>query len=289
MQILATGVATLDIINQVECYPSEDDEVRAQAQTIRLGGNAANTLAVLSQFGHSCSWAGSLADDADSQTILGELERFRIRTSASCCHPGGKSPTSYVVLSRRTASRTIVHYRNLPEYRARDFAAIDCSDYDWIHFEGRNVAETRMMLERLRTYPDLCPISLEVEKPRDGIEELWTFPGVLLFSKVFANSRGWENPEDLFREIRKYNETAWLFCAWGADGAWMQTPEGEILQQQAFVPSLVVDTLGAGDVFNAGVIHGMLKGLPAPGVIRLAVELAGKKCAQWGLEGLVDD
>ena len=56
--VLAVGVATLDIINEVESYPPEDGEVRALAQAIRRGGNASNTLVVLSQLGHSCEWAG---------------------------------------------------------------------------------------------------------------------------------------------------------------------------------------------------------------------------------------
>jgi ketohexokinase len=192
------------------------------------------------------------------------------------------------VLSRSTGSRTIVHYRDLPEYRASDFAAIDCANFDWIHFEGRNVPETRIVLERLQTTTGLCPVSLEVEKPREAIDELWPFPQVLLFSRVFAKSRDWHNPEKLFQEVRHYNRTAWLFCAWGEDGAWMQTPDGEIFQQKASIPSRVVDTLGAGDVFNAGVIHGMLGKLPPSEILQYAVQIAGKKCAIQGLENLQD-
>ncbi|MEA3643199.1 MAG: ketohexokinase, partial [Lamprobacter sp.] len=61
--LLGVGIATLDIINQVERYPAEDAEVRASAQRLLRGGNCANTLAVLSELGHHCRWAGTLADD----------------------------------------------------------------------------------------------------------------------------------------------------------------------------------------------------------------------------------
>ena len=64
-RILGVGIATLDIINTVDGYPAEDSEVRAIHQRICRGGNATNTLVVLSQLGHRCAWAGVLADEPD--------------------------------------------------------------------------------------------------------------------------------------------------------------------------------------------------------------------------------
>ena len=49
--ILLNGIATLDIINQLDHYPLEDSEVRALNQISRIGGNAANSSIVLQQLG----------------------------------------------------------------------------------------------------------------------------------------------------------------------------------------------------------------------------------------------
>ena len=287
-RILAVGVATLDIHNSVTAYPLEDDELRALEQRTTRGGNATNTLVVLSQLGHACSWAGTLADGPDSQFIRENLDRYRIDTTAARCYPGNKAPTSYVILSQATGSRTIIHYRNLPEYQARDFVGVDTRQFDWIHFEGRNPPETEQMLQQLSQDDPGRLISLELEKPREGIDRLYGFPDVLLISKAFALAMGHAQPQGLFASIRQKNLAAWLFCAWGDQGAWLQTPKGEILHQPAFAPSEVVDTLGAGDVFNAGVIHGMLHGFSARMVLTGAVELAGRKCGQLGLDRLVN-
>lgn len=70
-RILAIGIATLDIVNLVADYPPEDSEVRALDQRVSRGGNATNTLVVLSQLGHRCSWGGVLAEDADSRDWRG--------------------------------------------------------------------------------------------------------------------------------------------------------------------------------------------------------------------------
>ena len=286
MPILAVGIATVDIINHVAVYPHEDDEVRALRQSVRRGGNATNTLVVLSQLGYDCHWAGTLADEPDSRLIIEDLARYRIDTRHVQHYHHGKVPTSYILLSEATGSRTIVHHRDLPEYRSDDFFTIDIGSYDWIHFEGRNVVETRHMLQHLGEINCVSPISLEIEKPREGIDSLYAYADVLLFSRAFARVQGYEQPTDLFNAIRPANHEALLFCAWGDRGAWLQTPAGEVVHVPA-EKRIVVDTLAAGDVFNAGVIHGLLQHIPVQEVLEQAVRLAGDKCAQDGLDGLV--
>lgn len=285
MHVLAVGVATLDIINMVASYPHEDAEVRALRHTMRRGGNATNLLVVLSQLGHDCHWAGTIAEEPDSRLIFEDLARYHIDISSVRQYGVGKIPTSYVILSDSTGSRTIVHFRDLPEYRAEDFKAIDTHIYDWIHFEGREVLELQQMLQHLRQNDPQRPISLEVEKPREGIERLYPYANVLLFSRAFALAHGYDHPSDLFTAVRTVNHEALLCCAWGVQGAWMQTTAGELLHEAQAVKK-VVDTLAAGDVFNAGVIHGLLRNLPARRILKFAVRLAADKCAQDGLDGL---
>ncbi len=282
MRILSVGIATLDIINTVAAYPSEDEELRALEHRVARGGNATNTLVVLSQFGHACSWAGTIADEPDSRYILDDLTRYGIDLSHLVHHASSKVPTSYVVLSRESASRTIVHYRDLPEYSAADFSAVNPAEFDWIHFEGRNPAETLQMLQRVKESSPQVGCSLEVEKPRAGIDVLLALPDVLFFSKVFAESRGHADAASLLMAMRELNPQALLFCAWGDEGAWMLKANGVMRHQPAIQPAELVDTLGAGDVFNAGVIDGLLRENSYEKVLMQAVRLAGIKCGQEG-------
>ncbi|MEJ2692535.1 MAG: PfkB family carbohydrate kinase [Candidatus Thiodiazotropha sp.] len=288
MKVLSVGVATLDIIDWVAEYPREDSEQRAEARWSRLGGNSANTLVVLSQLGHACSWAGSLAEDAAAGRIATALEAYAIDMQWARVHPGATSPASHVLQSRRTASRTIVHYRDLPEFEAQDFAPIELAVYDWLHFEGRHVAACERMLRRAAEYRPKLRTSLEVEKPREGIEGLFPLADVLIFSRAYAQAKGYASALELFGSVRALGATGLLFAAWGEEGGWLDQGGGSVIGQPARPPAKLIDTLGAGDVFNAGVIHTLLMGETPRQALAQAVELSGRKCGRQGLDGLVD-
>ncbi|MEQ6340241.1 MAG: PfkB family carbohydrate kinase [Gammaproteobacteria bacterium] len=283
-RILGVGIATLDIINTVDGFPAEDSEVRALTQRICRGGNATNTLVVLSQLGHACAWGGVLADEPDGKRILEDLSRHRIDTRACRQEAQGKVPTSYIALNRRNGSRTIIHYRYLPEYSFDDFSRVDLSAFDWLHFEGRAVDETRRMLELARAVTPCTPRSVEIEKPRDAIENLFPLADVLLFSRNYAQSCGIEDAGAFLRHARNLAPHANLVCAWGEDGAYGLTRDGKTHHSPAFPPSVVIDTLGAGDTFNAGIIHARLNGFTWEHALRFACELAGKKCGRVGFD-----
>lgn len=284
--ILAIGIATLDIVNSVDGYPAEDTEMRVVAQRICRGGNATNTLVVLSQFGHQCAWAGVLVDGPYGKRILDDLSAYHIDTDGCRRLSSGTMPTSYVLLNRANGSRTIVHFRDLPEFGFNDYRRLDLSGAHWLHVEGRNVEETsRILADAATRYPGL-PRSVEIEKPRPGVETLFGYADLLLFSRGYALARGCDTAEALLRTVRSEVPAAELVCSWGAQGAWGLDRGGRLLYSPACPPSQVVDTLGAGDVFNAGVIDGCLRGQPLDETLVHACRLAGHKCGQLGLAGL---
>ena len=202
-RILATGIATLDIINEVASYPEEDAEVRALSQRIRRGGNASNTLCVLSQLGHQSYLAATLINEADGQVIEADLNRYHINTQFCPRLNEGKMPTSYITLNRQTGSRTIVHHRDCPELSFAAFQHIDLSQIDWLHFEARNISELQKILKYCRQKAPNVPISLEIEKPREDIESLFDWADWLFFSSQYAEARGFQSAEDMQITIRQ--------------------------------------------------------------------------------------
>lgn len=282
-RILGIGIATLDIINGVDGYPDEDSEVRALDQRVSRGGNCTNSLVVLSQLGRRCTWAGVLADEPDAERIVADLAAHGIDLAPVRRLAHGKVPTSYVTLNRRNGSRTIVHYRNLPEYAYADFATIDLAPFAWLHFEGRNIDDTVRMLAHARRTAPATPRSVEIEKPRAGIERLYADATVLLFSRAYARAQGHDDPAAFIAAQRPRAPHAELVLAWGEAGAWACDRDGALHRSPAFPPPRLVDTLGAGDTFNAGYIDARLRGQPPAAALIQACRLAGEKCGHEGL------
>ncbi|MCG7897039.1 MAG: PfkB family carbohydrate kinase [Candidatus Thiodiazotropha lotti] len=282
MRILAVGVATLDIVNRVEAYPQEDQEIRAISQSRRRGGNACNSLTVLSRLGHSCSWAGVMADDEASRFILDQLQAVQIDTRWVRVESGGITPISYITSSEASGSRTIVHHRQLSEFSEADFTEIELQGYDWVHFEGRNPQATLKMLKQLRQRADL-PVSLELEKPRPGLEQALPYVDVVMLSRAYSMAKGMADARQLFDHIRPLTRQALCYLAWGEHGSWMLDRDGGVHFEQAVKPAKVVDTLGAGDVFNAGVIHALLEWGDPLEALRYGNRMAGEKCGRDGI------
>ncbi len=284
--ILGVGIATVDVVHTLADYPREDEEIRSLSQQRCRGGNVANTLAILSALGHSVYFAGTVADDHHGEFILHDLNHRNINTRFSQYIKNSISPVSQVLLNTKTGSRTIIHSRDLPEFTYDDFCNINLDLFKWVHFEGRAINELEKILLFLEQEHTHIKVSIEIEKPRKGIEKLWRFGNILFISKNYATQCGYDNAAAILNKIQTQSNADAIVCAWGDKGATMLDSEGGEYYAPANHPQKVVDTLGAGDVFNAGVIHGCLKGEPYQQLLDGACFLAGKKCSISGLDFL---
>lgn len=284
--ILIVGGATVDIINVVDHYPQEDEKLRAQSQRISAGGNALNTALVLAQAGHHCTWMGTLGDDAYADLIVSTLNKFNIDIKAQQV-TNSTTPVSHIIANASSGSRTIIHYRQLAELSLAMLNKLDLHDYDWIHFEGRNIEVLNSFLS-VAAVNCRTRISLEAEKNRDGIAQLFALVGLVLFSANFHNSQ--MNKADSVNFLQAFQQNyAGVIASQtlGSQGACLLDANGQ-LYVQAVDKIAVVDSVGAGDVYNALIIDGMLAQLDYSDALRNACNLASKKCMQLGFENLFD-
>lgn len=283
LNILLTGVATLDIINQVQDYPSEDSEVRAQAQQLRLGGNAANSAIVMQQLGVHSYLMANRADDSTAGFIFEQLEARGINSQFCPIQKNSVTPTSYITLSQSTGSRSIVHYRLLDELSSSHFIRLPLVDFSWLHFEARDCQNLHLMLKHASQFT--APISLELEKPRDHIDKVVPFAHLLLISRPFAEAQGFHSATACIEHYSQRYADKIISCTWGSDGAWVYH-NNHILHQAAFTASPIVESLGAGDTYNAAFISALAKRQPIEQALQLACQLAAKKCTQTGFDNL---
>lgn len=80
--------------------------------------------------------------------------------------------------------------------------------------------------------------------------------------------------------------SASVVCPWGSDGAAAVTCDGSLISEAAVEVDGVEDTLGAGDVFIATVIHALSSGQPLSAALRIGCRIAGAKCGFHGYDGI---
>jgi len=285
--ILVVGNAVLDIILGVDHTPHEDEEMRATSRRTDLGGNAANTARVLAALGHPVTLLARLAMDSEAEALRRLLMDAGVETRHLVRDPQGHTPVSTILLSAANGARTIVHHRELAELEVEDFLALPLRQYAWIHFEGRNVEAVQRMLDHLADMAFAGRISVEIEKPRPGIEKLASRADLALTCQAYARAKGFADAPALLSALGNHAGRAMLTCTWGEAGAWARVPSGAVHHSPAFVPPKVVDTVGAGDVFNAGMIHALMTDAPGDQALATATHLAGRKVGLQGFTGLV--
>ena len=295
-RILVVGLACLDIINTVERFPQEDEDMRALSQRWQKGGNAANTAVVLTQtLATKCELLCSLNSGIEGQYVKAELQKRGVLLENCPINKNCGFPTSCVLINSVSGSRTIVHARNnLPELELTDFEKLDLSLYSWIHFEGRrNFDDIIKMMKKVRDFRReqnvQIKVSVELEKQRGAelVTALLDQADVVFIGKDFAQFLGYKTPEETVVGLSAQVQTSpILICPWGERGAVARGSDQRIYLSPSYPPKRVVDTLGAGDTFIAGAIFCLHQGRLIEDAIHFACKLAGTKCGLQGFDGL---
>ncbi|KAM4602672.1 ketohexokinase isoform 2-T2 [Polymixia lowei] len=294
-KILCIGLVCLDIINVVDKYPEEDTDSRCLSQRWQRGGNASNSCTVLSLLRAPCAFMGSLAPGPVADFIVGDFAKRGVDISGVAWQQEGETPCACCVVCPASGSRTVVlSDTNLPDVTSADFSKVDLSQYKWIHWEGRNAEEQVKMIQQVVLYNGTLPqqhritISVEIEKTREALYQLFPHGDMVFVSKDVAMHFGFQSAEAALKGLySRVKQGAVLICAWAEKGADAMGPDGVVVHSDAFPPEALVDTLGAGDTFNAAVIYTLSNGGSLQEALTFGCQVAGRKCGVHGYDGIV--
>jgi len=279
MLVTGLGQCSLDYLSLVDVYPQVDTKKEVLEWHEQGGGPVATALVALSRLGVSCRFYGMTGDDEAGGKIRQSLADEGLDVQGLVKRRESASQLAFIAVEKSTAKRTIFWRRPSgkvlqPDELGEDFLL----GSNFLLIDGLMMDASFAAVKKAKEMH--VPVMLDAGSARPGILELARLCDYVVASEVFAEGLGWElMPESLLKEYVSLGVTA-LTVTQGEGGS-ITVSDDRIIRMPAFTVE-AVDTTGAGDVFHAGYIYGLLQEWDLERVVRSASALAAMKCLQMG-------
>ena len=279
MLVTGLGQCSLDYLGLVDVYPQVDTKKEVLEWHEQGGGPVATALVALSRLGVSCRFYGMTGDDEAGGKIRQSLADEGLDVQGLVKRRESASQLAFIAVEKSTAKRTIFWRRPSgkvlqPDELGEDFLL----GSNFLLIDGLMMDASFAAVKKAKEMH--VPVMLDAGSARPGILELARLCDYVVASEVFAEGLGWElMPESLLKEYVSLGVTA-LTVTQGEGGS-ITVSDDRLIRMPAFTVE-AVDTTGAGDVFHAGYIYGLLQEWDLERVVRFASALAAMKCLQMG-------
>lgn len=260
---------------------------------VTVAGAEVNVAVALAHFGHEARMVSVLPDNALGAAALGELRRHGVDTRG-IVHGHGRMGLYFLAQGAvRRPSEVLYDRADSAFARAPELAAVDLSGANWFHVSGitpalnRRAADAAVAAARAARQAGV-PVSFDGNY-RSKLWETWReqAPGILrsLFEQadiVFGDDRDialvlGQRFDDASADDRRARAAATAFQTFprltriasttrvqhsvdAQDYGAVMFTRGGVLRAPAVSLSGIVDRVGTGDAFAAGVVHGLLTG-----------------------------
>ena len=273
--VLVAGEINPDLVLSGDVQPAFGQvEKLVQSAVLTVGSSSAIFACGAARLGLKVAFIGLCGDDLFGHFMLEEMRSHTVNVDHVIIHPGGSTGLS-VILARGTDRAILTHPGLIPSLRAQDISDALLRQARHLHVASYFLQTgLHLGLSDLfrRTHSLGLTTSLDTNydptEQWSGVKELLGFTDVFLPNDVEACSLTGALSVDAAVEILA-GRVPTLAIKLGAAGAL-----GVMHGQKVLVPSIaaeVVDTVGAGDSFDAGFLYGVLHGWDLERSLRLAV------------------
>lgn len=298
-KVCVIGDTNVDIIVQFPQFKNpERTSVIWPNPVLMGGGTCSNTAAALAKLGLHTVFIGCTGDDEYGRFVRKDLEETGVDISQMLVHPHQHTVGVFAFVDEVGERYLWGWPRHDQAFKHIGLDEIDLDavlSCDWIHSSGMAITYdtsarrtiTHVFAEaHKRGIPTSFDLNLRVD---DGVlnEEFAQALQPLLETSRYVlgsgpdefaylgNSANWmENAQALVTAQRS------IIVRDGARGSWAITDQG-MIEAPAFKVE-VVDTIGAGDVYNAGFMYAQLNDLSMEESLRIANAVSGYKVAHQG-------
>ena len=278
--VVGLGECSLDHMALLEGWPAPGDKRRILTYARFPGGTVATALLALARLGLRTALVSSLGDDDDADAVLAPLSEAGVELSAVRRVPGARSRLAMVLVDQKTAERTVLWTRDeklllevgsvpreaIVRGRALHVDATDPPLSVWAAGVAREAG---------------MPSVLDVDAVVPGIEALLRAVDFPIVSRQFAENY-FGGLEAALRGLAGLG-ARFPVVTLGDQGAIGGAGEATIVSPAFTVKAR--DATGAGDVFHAAFLAGLLEGRDARDILQMANGAAAMNCRELGAQG----
>lgn len=281
VDLVGVGLNATDTVIPLPHFPAAGSKVEFGAAKILPGGQVASTVVACQLWGLNTRYVGKIGDDSAAGLHRSEFDRTGVEAHLLTV-PNCASQQSFILVDR-DGERTVLH-------RHDDALSLRPGDLnrDWIinaralHVDGWDTAAATLAATWAREAG--IPVVADLDELYPGVEQLLEKIDYLIVSRDFPGRlTGETDLETALRRMQSRFGSTLTAATLGHEG--VLTWDGRnILHAPAYrVP--VADTTGAGDIFHAGFIYGLLQGWSLDRQLDFACAAAALNCTAVGARG----
>ncbi len=280
LDVVGVGVNAIDHLCTVDAFPTFDSKQSLAGYDCQPGGQVATALVALQRWGQRTRYVGTFGDGP-----LGELSRRSladegIDVAHARVRRGVANQCAVILVDGPSGERTILMHRP-PELTLRagelDRAVVTAGRV--LHLDGYDADAAFTAATWARAAG--IPVVVDVDTGAPGVERLLRLTDAVILAREFACAvTGAADPAAALAGLVTMTDAPLVAVTLGAEGVLARNAD-RTLHVPAFVVR-AVDTTGAGDVFRAGFIHGLLHGWSFERTLAFANAAAALKCTRVG-------
>ncbi len=245
------------------------------------GGSAANTIVALSRMGFKTGYIGKVGQDEEGDFLLKSMHE----TDTSRVLRDGETGYTVVLIDKKR-ERTILVLPNANDELVFDDIDVEfCKLTKILHltsFAGEDPTQAQIDLVKeigKNVTVSFDPGEIHTQKGLTKMIPVIKHTDVLFVTDREARLLTGEDYVDGTRELLNYGPDI-VVCKLGPEGSYLLSREHEFHTPPAEV--VPIDRTGAGDVFAAGFIAGMLKEYDLMRCAKMATKAAAQSITGWG-------
>jgi len=281
VDLVGVGLNATDTLIPLANYPDRGSKTEYRSVSVMPGGQTASAVVACQCWGLSTRYVGRLGDDDAGRLHRREFARTGVDARIVEV-PGAASPQSLIVVDTG-GERTVFCRRD-------DRLLLEPGDIDrdWIvnaralHVDGYETAAATQAAVWAREAG--IPVIADLDETYEGVEDLLENIDYAIVSRDFpCRLTGERTLEKALRRMHQRYRCQVTAATLGQDGvlAW----DGERFYLHPAYRVSVVDTTGAGDIFHAGFIFGLLQQWPLERQLDFACAAAAMNCTASGARG----